>query len=563
MNSAATAPGSPGAVGVVPCASPVATVRYVPASPLGTQRGHVQSFAPAIASAAPVAASDVQTPMLTSRQMSWVQPAAVPRSGTPLVGARDLRVQSRPSTHEDIGGNFAWQHGARALPPGATGPAWATGALAPARAMIQPQGRPSLGGPSTSAVRLITPRPSEAMINTQVVGTQVLRGFSSQASGWQFSSGARGAAASVTSTGAPGAAVVVAQPLVRHPSAFGAIASPSMQSSPRMTDHVASAPVLQVLPPQAFGGCPSAGSRPASIPSTPSVPVRVATPSAPLPGVAATLVADGDSCKLVVQGDAELGDGSFKVSGPHVFECPVDTSNRDPALARNAGVGGASTEILSRDDSATDEANNANLLAAAALGSSRSAPQLHEDGSGNQAVPSSRGAPTSPAEGGKAPASHAYAKHLQRHQRARSQKHHDLHAMRISSTHFEQWDDPWVDTSNSSRCRRAVMALAPTGRGEPCRTNTAEPVRPHTSRVARTEGSPLREKSQQQPRPRSPTPRSPRPQTPGPRPRAAKAEAAAKPGTEKRLAGDVLSKCRSSGGFPRSASRKGLAEPSI
>eukprot|EP00928_Gymnodinium_smaydae_P072357 TRINITY_DN55725_c0_g1_i1.p1 TRINITY_DN55725_c0_g1~~TRINITY_DN55725_c0_g1_i1.p1 ORF type:complete len:724 (+),score=90.18 TRINITY_DN55725_c0_g1_i1:76-2172(+) len=58
----------------------------------------------------------------------------------------------------------------------------------------------------------------------------------------------------------------------------------------------------------------------------------------------------------------------------------------------------------------------------------------------------------------------AVSKHLVRYQQAREQKMRDIHGIRISANRWEHWDDPWRDTSGSSRCRRAVIPMA--GKGE-------------------------------------------------------------------------------------------------
>lgn len=116
-------------------------------------------------------------------------------------------------------------------------------------------------------------------------------------------------------------------------------------------------------------------------------------------------------------------------------------------------------------------------------------------------------------------ASSAFERHLQRHQRAREQKQKDLHAIRISATRWEYWDDPWLDTSSFSRCRRTVIPSA--GRGDqPGQTSP----RPRASATS--------------PR-RQPSPRSGE--------RSLVMDRSVQQGVKNtRLAGNVLSRCRTS-----------------
>lgn len=112
----------------------------------------------------------------------------------------------------------------------------------------------------------------------------------------------------------------------------------------------------------------------------------------------------------------------------------------------------------------------------------------------------------------------AFERHLQRHQRAREQKQRDIHAIRISATRWEYWDDPWLDTSNFSRCRRTVIASA--GRGD--QPGQASP---------------------RQPRPSVTSPR--RQQSPRGNERNLQNDRSVQQGVKNtRLAGNVLSRCR-------------------
>mmetsp|Transcript_123533 Transcript_123533/g.275839 ORF Transcript_123533/g.275839 Transcript_123533/m.275839 type:complete len:677 (+) Transcript_123533:130-2160(+) len=129
----------------------------------------------------------------------------------------------------------------------------------------------------------------------------------------------------------------------------------------------------------------------------------------------------------------------------------------------------------------------------------------------------------------------AIEKHLQRLQRARDQKHRD-HALRISSTHWEQWDDPWRGTSHSVRCQRTVIPMAGMTKAKECAASSptiAAPARPRPSGQA----SPGR---------CAKSPQTPRRPSPGPKVGAGGASPARNAKNSRLLAGTVLSRTRGS-----------------
>lgn len=151
----------------------------------------------------------------------------------------------------------------------------------------------------------------------------------------------------------------------------------------------------------------------------------------------------------------------------------------------------------------------------------------------------------------------AFEKHIQRTQKARDQRHKDIHCVRISATRWEHWDDPWLDSSSSVRCRRTVIPSA--GKGErsalPQSTSTPrlDPVRKDSSTRDHS-GSP---RASATPRAASPSKLSPRSTMGSPRARHGSRQCALSPRSDgkttknKRLPGDVLSRCARSRGVPK------------
>jgi len=91
-------------------------------------------------------------------------------------------------------------------------------------------------------------------------------------------------------------------------------------------------------------------------------------------------------------------------------------------------------------------------------------------------------------------------RHLQRQRAARVQKVQDVHAMRISNSRSDHWDDPWRDTSSFARCKGAYFSQAgvrpASPRGKSPTTSSGEVPRTSPSR-SRTSTSPLRKEAPQ------------------------------------------------------------------
>eukprot|EP00427_Karlodinium_veneficum_P062892 CAMPEP_0169328058 /NCGR_PEP_ID=MMETSP1017-20121227/12379_1 /TAXON_ID=342587 /ORGANISM="Karlodinium micrum, Strain CCMP2283" /LENGTH=627 /DNA_ID=CAMNT_0009422899 /DNA_START=47 /DNA_END=1930 /DNA_ORIENTATION=+ len=139
----------------------------------------------------------------------------------------------------------------------------------------------------------------------------------------------------------------------------------------------------------------------------------------------------------------------------------------------------------------------------------------------------------------------AFEKHVQRTQKARDQRHRDIHCVRISATRWEEWNDPWLDSSSSVRCRRTVIPAAGKGERSALPTPRADSIRKDSS-SRDPSGSP---RPGVTPRAASPSKLSPRGAT-SPRARHGSRQISllsprsdGKTTKNKRLPGDVLSRC--------------------